>query len=80
MKAEYLSYCMVSIMPSLVEGLKKYVLNSTTNLIYHFIFFNVDSSFNIKIKVLKCSMLVLHIVIEGTVSQILYLGPSFCFM
>ena len=44
------------------------------------IFLNLDISFNIKDTLLKFSVLVLSITMEGTVSQIFYVGPSFCFM
>ena len=40
-------------------------------------FLNVDSSFNIENKVFKLSMLILHIGMQGTVSQISYSCPSF---
>ena len=50
---------------------KIFVLKSTT------FFFNVDSSFNIKDRLIKYSVAVLGIMMEGTVSQIFYLGPSF---
>ena len=43
-------------------------------------FLNLDSSFNIKHTLLTFSVVVLGITMEGTVSQIFYLGPSFCFM
>ena len=42
--------------------------------------FNVDSSFHIKDTFHKFSLIVLCIPIKETASQILYLGPSFCFM
>ena len=71
---------MASIMSLLVEGLKKYVPKSAKNLNFSLIFFNVDSSFNIENKVFKFSMLIIHIAMQGTVSQIFYLCPSFCFM
>ena len=44
------------------------------------LFSNVASSFNIKYRKLKFSMVILEMMIEGTVSQILYLGLSFLFM
>ena len=53
------------------------MLKSTKNLILPFIFFNVDSSFNIENELLKFSTLIFHIVMQGTVSQIVYLGTSF---
>ena len=49
-------------------------------LFFPVIFLNFDSSFNIKDRKLKFSVYVLGIMIEGTVSQIFYLGLSFCFM
>ena len=71
---------MVSIMSLLVEGLKKYVPKSAKHLIFSLIFFEVDSSFIIERKVFKLSMLIIHIEMQGTLSQICYLCPSFCFM
>ena len=53
---------------------------STQISIFPLIFFNVDSSFNIENRLFKFSVDVLGIIMEGTVSQIIYLGPSFCFM
>ena len=67
---------MVSSMPSLEEGLKKYVLNSTKKLILSLHFFNVDSSFNIESK-LKFAAFILHIVMQGTVP---FLGLSVLYM
>ena len=49
-------------------------------LFFSIICLNVDSSFNIKDTLLKFYVVVLGITLEGTVSQIFYLGPSFCFM
>ena len=43
-------------------------------------FLNVISSFIIKDRLLKFSMVVFDIIMEGTLSQIFYLGPGFCFM
>ena len=71
---------MVSIMSLLVEGLTKYVPKSAKNLFFPLFFFNVDSSFDIENKVFKFSMLIIHIGMQGKVSQIFYLCPSFCFM
>ena len=65
---------MVSIMSLLVEGLKQSILKSTRKSL------NVDSSFNIENKLLKCSMLNLYVVMQSSMSHILYLGPIFCFM
>ena len=43
-------------------------------------FLNVDSSFTIKDRLLKVSVVIIDMLMEGTVSQIIYLGPSLCFM
>ena len=56
------------------------MIKSTKILFFSFIFFNVDNPFNINNRLLKLSVVTLYIVIGGTVSQIIYLGPSFCFM
>ena len=40
-------------------------------------FFNVASSFNFEYRKLKFSMITLEMMMEGTVSQIFYLGLSF---
>ena len=64
----------------MVKEFKIYVLKRTKNLILSFIFLNVDISFNIQNRVLKFSVVVVGIIIEGTLSQIVYLGPSFSFM
>ena len=50
------------------------------NLIFHVIFFNKDISVTMLDITMKFSMTALHIHSEGSVSQILYLGPSFYFM
>ena len=49
-------------------------------LIFHVIFLNKDISVTVADIILKFCMSVLHILPEGSVSQILYLGPSFYFM
>ena len=41
---------------------------------------NVDSSFNIYERLLRFSLGIIDILMEGTVSQIFYLGPSSSFM
>ena len=48
--------------------------------IFHVIFFNKHISITVANIFLKCCISVLHILPEGSVSQILYLGPSFYFM
>ena len=49
-------------------------------LIFHVIFLNNDISITFADIILKFCMLVLHILPEGSVSQIFSLGPSFYFM
>ena len=44
------------------------------------IFLNVDISINVQHTFLKSVEVILDIIIEGTVSQIFYLGPSSFFM
>ena len=44
------------------------------------IFLNVDNSVNIKTRLFKLCVLILDIIMEGTVSQIFYFGPSSYFM
>ena len=46
-------------------------------LIYHVIFSNKDISIIVADIILKLCMLVLYILLEGSMSQIFYLGPSF---
>ena len=57
-----------------------HVLMSTQVSIFSLMFLNVDNSFNIINTLLKFSVVVFHTIMEGTVSQIIYLGLSFCFM
>ena len=64
----------------MVKEFKIYVLKRTKNPIFSLYFFYVDFSFNIQKRVLKFSVAVIGIIMEGTMSQILYLGPSFSFM
>ena len=49
-------------------------------LIFHVIFSNKDISIIVADIILKFCMLVLYMRLEGSVSQIFYLGPSFYFM
>ena len=49
-------------------------------LIFQVIFSNKDISIFGADIILKCCMLILHILPEGSVSQFFGLGPSFCFM
>ena len=50
------------------------------NLFFHFYFFNMDILLNIYTLVIQFYTGVLDIPLEGSVSQIFYLGPSFYFM
>ena len=45
---------------------------------FHFNFLNKDFSLNIEVNVLKYSSYVKNILMEGPVSQIFYIGLSFC--
>ena len=61
----------------LLEKIEPY---ETENCIFSWYFFNGDISLNIVFPYMKFYILILHIVIEGTVSQIFDLGPSFYFI
>ena len=50
------------------------------NLFFHQHFLNMDISLNRQQKLLKFCFCVPYYHIEGSVSQIFYLGLSFCFM
>ena len=50
------------------------------NLFFHFYFLNMDISLNIYTLVMKFYTGALNIPLEGSVSQIFYLGPGFYFM
>ena len=71
---------MAWVISLLVKKSKIYVINRSQFMIFPSIFFNVDSSFDIKGRLLKLSVVTLDIKMQGTVSQNSYLGPSFCFM
>ena len=71
---------MVSVIVRLVKEFKIYILKSTNILIFSLHFFNVVISFNIEYRKLKFSMIILEMMMEGTMSQIFYLGLSFHFM
>ena len=49
-------------------------------LFSHFYFLNKDISLNIQAKIMKFQTHVKNIHMEGTVSQIFYIGPSFYFV
>ena len=69
-EAEYLSYRMVPVILLLVKGIKIYVLKRTQIVIFSHHFLNVDSSFSISDRLLKLSVAVIVMMMEGTVSQI----------
>ena len=50
------------------------------NLFFHFYFLNMDISLNIYTLVINFYTGVLNIPLEGSLSQIFYLGPGFYFM
>ena len=58
----------------------KYQKYKSKNLFFDKIFLNFHFSVTIAYKDLKFCLLSLHIHLEGTVSQIFYLGLSFYFM
>ena len=64
----------------LVKEFKIYVINSSQFLFFFLNFFNVDSSLNTESRQLKLSVVIFDIIMQGTMSQILHLGPSFCFI
>ena len=47
---------------------------------FHFYFLNKDISLNIEVKLLKFSTDVKNILMERSMSQIFYVGFSFCFI
>ena len=49
-------------------------------LFFHFYFFNPDLKLTIVFTTLQLCSLIENVHLEGTVSQIFNLGPSFCFM
>ena len=49
-------------------------------LIFHVIFFNKDISISVADIILKFCISVLHVLSEGSMSQICHLGSSFYFM
>ena len=50
------------------------------NLFFHYYLLNMDISLNIYTLVMQFYTCVLNIPLEGSVSQIFYLGPGFYFM
>ena len=71
---------MVPVLLLLVKELKIYVLKRTEIVIFPIVFLNVDSSFNILDRLLKFSVVIIDMLMEGTVSPIFYIGLSSCFM
>ena len=53
-----------------------YVLKRTQTIIFSIIFLNVDNSINIENRLLKFSVVIIDVLMEGNVSQIFYSGPS----
>ena len=76
MKAKYLSYLVVPIILLFIKSMKIYAVNSKQILHFYLHFFNVDDSINIDHSLLKFSVVILIMIIQGSVSQISYLGPS----
>ena len=69
---------MVSGMFLSLKGFKILCINECKNF-FPFLL-KLDSSFDIGNGLIKCVVLIIDTVMEGTVSQICYLGPSLCFM
>ena len=64
-----------------MQDLKKIITKESTDFdFFAIIFLNVDNSVNIKTRLFKCCLLNLDTIMEGTKSQIFFLGPSFYFM
>ena len=63
-----------------MKEFKIYIPNSTKIQFISLILLNVDSSFDIKDRLLNFYVFVLGIIMEGTMSQIVYLGHRFCLM
>ena len=70
---------MIYSMLQKVIHLKKYSQKNMKNAFF-LCFLNIDISFNMSISFIKSYLLVIDTMLEGTVSQISYLGPSFYFM
>ena len=83
-KAEYLIYQMVPVILLLVICWQTICIKENKLTFFSTIVFSVDSLFNIWDRLLKFSVVLIDILMEGTVSQILflglYLGPSLYFM
>ena len=71
---------MIPFILLLIENLKLQVVNNREILIFQFIFLNVDNSVNIIYKPFRFCVVIFDTIMEGTVSQIFYLGPHFYFM
>ena len=71
---------MVPVILLLIKEIKIYVLKRQKSTFFSIIFLNVDSSLNIYDRQLNFSVVIIDMMMEGTVSQISYLGPSLCFM
>ena len=56
------------------------MIGSNENFIFRIYILNKDTSVIKQGRIMKFSGLLLHVILEGNVSQIFYLGPSFYFM
>ena len=80
MKAAYLSYCVVSFILLFIKEIQNNTLNSMDIFIFNLHFSNVDNLINFVHRLLKFSVVIFDIIMEATMSQIFYLGPSSYFM
>ena len=71
---------MIPVILLLVREFKIYALKRTKIVIFFHHFFNMDSSFNIYDRLLKLSVNIIDVLMEGTVSHICLLGPRSSFM
>ena len=79
-KAEYVSLSMVSCISLVIKYLINIYQIVPKFLFFAIIFLNVNISLTIDPRLFKFGVLILDIIMEGTVSQISYLGPSLNFM
>ena len=59
--------------------MESYSGKNTKIAFFSYYFLNMDISLNINFPLTKFDMLILHDIMEGTLSQIFNLGPSFYF-
>ena len=67
---------MVSCILSFIKMIRIYALKSTNIHIFYLHFLDLDNSINIVHSLLTFSVVILDMIMEGTVSQIFYLGPN----